>query len=652
MKDEFELRDNGSIEDIDLDHHSHGAPECDGCGCDHCHEESEEDKKLEYILLAIGGAALAVSFLPFLGSFVRDILRIGCAVFCAYFTALDAFEGIKKKKIKESLLLIIAVIAAIILKDFFEAAAVSFLFRIGEFFEEFASRRSRKSIESLYSIVSDTGHLVLPEGGYKTIDADDIKPGMKLALLPHEILPVDGRIIHGEGTLDTSAITGESLPAEVGPGSKIISGCKNGNSTLYYEATALKAQSGAEKIISLVNEATHRKGESQRFIEKFAKYYTPAIIIASVLVAVIFSIITKRVGPSVHRALVLLVAACPCAIVLSVPLAFVSAMGSAAKSGLIIKGSNFIETLASADCAAFDKTGTLTTGTPEVGRVYTAYGISEKELLTLAAKCEMYSTHPIAKAIVRKAGNPKFSNIMNFTEIPGGGSSIDTPQGKVTAGGKRLMMSIGADTSSFPDVPVYIALKNKVLGAIEITGEIRADAKESVRELRKLGVKKLFMLTGDSEKSAKEVSSALGLDGYRHSLLPENKLTALEDIKSGADKVIYVGDGINDAPVLAYADVGVAMGLSAQAAGEAADVIITKPGIASLVAAVKKSKKTMGVLKENVIFALAVKLAVIILGIIGIAPMWLAVVADVGTMLACVANSARLISSESASKRK
>ena len=264
----------------------------------------------------------------------------------------------------------------------------------------------------------------------------------------------------------------------------------------------------------------------------------------------------------------------------------------------------------------------------------------------------MYSTHPIAKAIVKAAGNPKFGSIMNFTEIPGGGASFDTPQGRVTAGGKRLMMSIGADTSSFPDVPVYIALKNKVLGAIEITGEIRPDAGESVSELRKLGVRKLFMLTGDSEKSAKEVSSALGLDGYKHSLLPENKLTALEEIKSGADKVIYVGDGINDAPVLAYADVGVAMGLSAQAAGEAADVIITETGISRLVSAVKKSKKTMGVLKENVIFALAVKLAVIILGIIGIAPMWLAVVADVGTMLACVANSARLISSESASKRK
>ncbi|MCR5523386.1 MAG: heavy metal translocating P-type ATPase [Clostridia bacterium] len=623
------------------EHHDH----CDGCcECGHEHHHEEIDKK-SIILLIIGAVLLAVSFIPIeaIQNFPRDVMRIACIVICGLPIFKAAVKNIKSLEIDEKVLLVIAVAAACLIREFAEAAAVTLFFRIGEYMEDYAGRRSRKSIESLFSIVSDEGHLVRPEGGFEEIDADDIKAGMKLAVLPHETVPVDGTVISGTGTVDASALTGESLPVEVFPGSSIMSGMKNGNSTVIYEAAREKNESGAARIIALVEEAAERKGKSQHLAAKFAKYYTPAVIAAAIIVAIVPSIITREWAEWIYRALVLLVASCPCAIVLSIPLAFLSSMGACAKNGMIIKGSNFIEALAAADTAVFDKTGTLTLEVPSVGRIVAGEGFDENEILELAAKCENYSSHPLARSVIDAYGEPDMNDTKDFKEISGGGTSIETSRGRVYCGGVRLMNSLNLDTSKYGDFPVYVALDGRVIGAIDIVNNVRPAAPKAIEDLRSQGINRIAVFTGDTGARAEQICVQVGITDIRADLLPEDKLTALEELKSGSKGVIYVGDGINDAPVLAQADVGIAMGLGTKAAAEAADVILTDSDLTRLGDTVACSRRTMSVMKMNIIFALAVKIAVIVLGIAGVAPMWLAVIADVGTMIVCVLNSARLL---------
>ena len=621
----------------DHDHHEIGCSCCDHC--DHDHETNKSD----IVTLIIGVILVLVSFLPILGRFPKDILRVIAAVLCAYPSVISAFEGLKKKKVEESLLMDIAVLAGMLLGDFFEAAAVAILFRVGEMLEDYANNRSRKSIESLCSIVSDIGHLVREGGGFEIIDADDITVGMKLAVLPYELIPVDGVIYSGKGTIDTSAITGESIPRMVSEGDKLTSGTVNGSTTLFYEATAVKSQSGAERIISMVTDAAANKSRSQTTVEKFAKYYTPAVIIAAVLIAIIPSIITKEWREWIHRALVILMASCPCAVVISVPLAFLSTMGACAGNGMIIKGSNFIEALAHADTVVYDKTGTLTTDRPLVGEVTAAEGYDREQVLAVAAKCEYYSTHPLGKAIVSACGEVDMDGVTENEEIAGGGVGATLPEGKALCGCGKFMTEHGIDISAFSDAPVYVALDGKIIGTVGIINELRKTSAETVSALRKLGITKQVMFTGDDESRAAAVSREIGLDGYKCELLPEEKLSALEELKSGGRKIIYAGDGINDAPVLAAADAGVAMGLGTRAACEAADVILTDSDLTRLADTVNQSKKTVGIMKANIAFAIIVKFVVIVLGIIGIAPVWLAVIADVGTMIICVLNAARLL---------
>ena len=623
------------------EHDEHHLHTCEDCCEEHCHEDSDEKK--EKILLIVGFVLLAASFLPFLGDFVRDGLRIACAVICGYPTAVGAFKGIKKLRINEAFLMTLAVIAAIIIGEYFEAAAVAFLFRVGEALEDYARGRSERSLEAIFSIVPDKGHIILEDGGFNEIDGDDIKAGMKLAVLPHEKVPVDGVIIHGSGTMDTSALTGEGIPVEVAEGSKIISGSINGNTTLFYEATAGKNESGAARIVSMVKAAADKKGNSQRLTDRFAKIYTPAVVGISFVFFIIYAIITKNISESLHRALVLVVASCPCAVILSVPLAFISSLGACAKNGVIVKGSDFIEALSSAKAAALDKTGTLTTSVPVIGEIYPAPGIEKEEVLRYAALCEQYSSHPLAQAVINACPDIPETQTQGYEELPGGGTAVNTPLGRVCAGGAMLMERENIDVSSLPEASIYVSLGGKAIGCIEAVNEIRSDAAKTVSSLRKLGVREIVMLTGDAEKNAADVSGKTGLDSYKCRLTPAGKLEAVEDIMRRTEGgVIYVGDGINDAPVLARSTVGVAMGLGTEAACEAADVILADSQIIKLPQTVRQSKNTMNILKENIVFSLAVKLAVIILGLIGIAPLWLAVVADVGTMLICVINSARL----------
>lgn len=622
--------------------HEHEHAQIETCGCGHCHEE-EKESRLPVIITAAGAVLIAASFLPFLSDTVANILLIAATVICGLPVFIDAAKAVAKFKIDESLLLVIAVAAALFLGEYFEAAAVSMLFGAGELLEDYASDRSRKSIEAIFSIVNDDANLVMPDGTIKKIDADDVKIGDIIAILPHETVPVDGVAVKGGGSVDASALTGETMPVPVENGTQLSSGMINGDSTIHIRATAEKNESSAARIVEMVEDAAQKKGEAQRAITVFAKYYTPAIVIAAILIAVIPSLVTGDWRSWIYRSMILLVASCPCAIVLSGPLSFFSSMGSAAKNGMIIKGSRYIEALAKADTVVFDKTGTLTTGELKVGKVYAADGTNEANVISLAAKCEFYSTHPIAKAIVARNGETDMSGAADFSETAGGGTSITAPEGRILCGGERLMNSHGVDISALPKAPVYVALDGTAIGAIEIDGELRATAPETVRKLRKLGVEHSLVLTGDTAEQARKVCAQCGIDDFRSGLLPEDKLTALEEIKDGAKGVIYVGDGINDAPVLAAADVGAAMGLGTQAACEAADVILTNSDLSRLADTVYQSKRTMSVLKANIAFSLIVKFAVIALGIAGIAPMWAAIFADVGTMIISVINSARLL---------
>lgn len=623
--------------------HEHQHAKIETCGCDRCHEQKKESKALPIVLTVVGALLTVCSLLPFVNDIAAKLIQIAAMIICGIPVFADAIKAISKLKINESLLLVIAVIAAFLLGEYFEAAAVAVLFRVGELLEDFASDRSRKSIEAVFSIVSDSANLVMPDGTLKKVDADDIVLDDIIAVLPHETVPVDGVVINGAGSMDASAITGESIPVAVENGSNVSSGMVNGDSTVQIRATAVKTQSYAARIVEMVEEAAQKKGEAQRAITTFAKYYTPAVVAAAILIAVVPSLITGDWHAWVYRSLILLVASCPCAVVLSAPLAFFSSMGAAAKNGMIIKGSRYIEALAKADTVIFDKTGTLTTGELKVGSVYAADGFSVKDVLSLAAKCEYYSTHPIAKAIVGKAEKTDMSDVSDFAEIAGGGTSVTASNGRILCGGARLMNNNSVDVSALPNAPVYVSLNGEAVGAIEIDGELRASAPETVKRLRKLGVEHSLILTGDSAEQARKACAQCDIDDFRSNLLPEDKLTALEEIKDGAKGVIYIGDGINDAPVLAAADVGVAMGLGTQAACEAADVILTNSELSRIADTVHHSKRTMSVFKANIAFAIIVKFVVIALGIIGIAPMWSAIFADVGTMIICVANAARLM---------
>lgn len=604
--------------------------------------KSNTEVKIEKITLVISIVLFAASFIPGI-NLARDIIRLISIVLASYPAIEDAVSSLVNKEIDETLLMVIAVMAAMFIGEFPESAAIAILFRIGELLEDYASYRSMKSIKSLLSIVNDTAHLVLEDGGTEIIESDEIRPGMKLAVMPHEIIPVDGIIYKGTSSVDTSALTGESLPLIVGAGDTVSSGCVNGSSEIFIEATASKHESAAERIISMVSDAAEKKGKTESIVTVFAKYYTPTVIVAAFAVAILGSLVTKDFRTWLHNAIVVLMASCPCAIVISVPLSFLTSMGACAKNGMIIKGGNYIESIAAANTVVFDKTGTLTTDTPIVGDVFAVPGYSEDDVLKIAAKCEFRSTHPIAKAIVASAGVCDDEGISDYTEIAGGGVSVSLAEGKAVCGGNKLMAEYGISVEGLPEAPVYVALNNSVIGCLNIVNPIRSTAKELATSLRKLGMDKLVMLTGDKKANAEKICRELSFDECKYELLPENKLSALEKLKSGENKVIYIGDGINDAPVLAAADTGIAMGLGTQAACEAADVILTDGNLMRIADTVKHSRRTVKNVKINIIFSLVVKLAVIILGILSLAPTWLAVLADVGTMIICVINSSRLL---------
>lgn len=625
-----------------MSEHSHDShSSCGGCcgSCAHDHEEKEENK-LSKILLGVSAALVAVELFLKALPVAATIIGIAAVALAAYPLVFTVYDDIKERRFTEVELMIISVIAACCIGELRDAALVAILYRVGEMIEDRAVENSRKSIDSVSKIQQDFAHLVLEDGSTQKVHADEVPVGSKITVLPYERFPIDGVVFSGISTADASAITGESKPITLGKGVEVKSGMINGKDSVTVVTTELFSNSTASRIVKMVEDAAERKGNVQKFITRFAKYYTPIVVIIAVLLAVIGSIATKDPASWIKRALIFLVASCPCAIVISIPLGFYTGIGTAAKDGVIVKGSVFIEAFAKAKTFVFDKTGTLTTGSFEVSKVTPMSKFSEDQILTLAAAAEHFSSHPIAKSIVEAAPPIDEKYLSDFREVAGGGTSVVFDGKKILCGGRRLLETEGIETPDYTDGDVCVVLDGRLIGTITLRSALRKGVADMVEKLRDQGVEHIIMLTGDNETASDEVADAVNLDEYYCNLLPEEKLSHLEQIKNEYGKVVYVGDGINDAPVLASADAGVAMGLGTQAASEAADVILTNDRLDKLAPAHRLFKRTVNIVSFNLIFAITIKMIVLILGAAGFAQVWLAVFADVGVCIICILISA------------
>ena len=576
--------------------------------------------------------------------------------------------GIKNRQLfDESFLMTIATIGAFGCKEFGEAVAVMLFYQVGEFFQGYAVGKSRGSIADLMSMAPDFANRKAEDGSVEVIDPDDIEVGDILVIKPGEKVPTDGIVIEGSGYVNTSALTGESLPRLVSEGEQVISGCINGETLLRVRAEKKFDDCTVSQILELVEEASSRKSVTENFITRFAHYYTPAVVIAAVILAFIPPLIsghfTAEFGKWVLRACTFLVISCPCALVISVPLAFFGGIGAASSKGVLVKGSNYLELLANLDTVVSDKTGTLTEGRFRVATVETAEGHDADEVIRYAAAAEAGSTHPIAAAIVEACSDPIAQfEIKDVRNVAGKGITAKAGSDTVTVGNRGFfdeegigLPEIAAEVSG---TNCYVAKNGRYIGTIIVADVPKKGAKEAISEMIRAGVRSVIMLTGDSEKVASAVASELGITEYRAELLPQDKVSVveglLEDLRrsagagDNADKkrgrLAFIGDGINDAPVLSVADVGIAMGsLGSDAAIEAADVVIMDDDIGRIPAVMGIARKTLGISRQNIAFALLVKFSCLILGALGIANMWVAVFADVGVAVICILNSMRML---------
>ncbi len=611
--------------------HSHGC----ACGGEH-----REESKLDKITLALSAVLVAVSLIP-LPEVLTAILLLFAVVLSVYPIAIKIFKSIEHFRFDETELMLIAVAAACCLGEQREAALVAVLYRIGEMLEEKSIKKSRKSIDEVSKIQQDFAHLINADGTTETVHADEVQIGSLIKILPHERFPIDGIVTEGFSTADASAITGESLPVSLEAGTAVKSGMINGENTVTVKTTCEFSSSTASRIVQMVEDASERKGKTQKMITRIARVYTPVVVILAAIIAIVPSIITKNPSEWVSRALVFLVASCPCALVISVPLGFYTGLGAAAKKGIIVKGTTFIEAVAKAKTVIFDKTGTLTTDSFEIEKITALGKFSEAELLAIAGAAEHFSSHPIAKTISALAPEISENLLSDFKEKAGNGSSVIFAGKKVLCGSKSFLKSEGVDVAAFNENEICVSVDGVAVGSILMKSKLRDGAKELISTLKANGVAHTVMLTGDNEASAKAVAEECGLDEYHSGLLPSEKLAQLERLKDGG-KVIYVGDGINDAPVLAAADAGVAMGLGTQAANEAGDIIITDNKLNRFAVAHGIFKKTHKAIWFNILFSIGIKLLVLILGAVGVAPISLAVFADVGVCLICVAVSSMI----------
>ena len=614
------------------------------CGCSR--ERGGEDGSRKRDILAIAGAIVIAVPAFIIGEGIgRLVLMLTAILLVGFPIFLQGIKNIFKLDLEELSLLTIAVTAACIIGEYPEALLVTLLFRIGEMLEDIAVSRSRREVEAITKIIPENANLILPDRKIKIVNARELIPGEQILIKSGERVPVDGIVISGESSLDTSSLTGESAPREVLAGEIVLSGSVNIGGVLTVETTSAFENSTAARIIEMVKDAAARKGNTERMISRFARVYTPIVITVSLLVSVLppllgFGTFAQWIG----RSLVFLVASCPCALVISVPLSFFAGIGAASKQGMLIKGSRYIEALAKAECVVFDKTGTLTEGKLSVSEVEAVEGYSADEMLRLAAICETYSNHPIAQAIVQHVGEVYSANAVHIEEITAYGISAEIDGDTVLCGSARLMEREGIAVEALESANVYVARAGRLLGAIRLFDNPRNDAKAAVDALRSIGVTRAVMLTGDSRPAAEKTGEILELDEVQAELLPEDKVESLQRIRAGhSGKTVFVGDGVNDAPVLAVADVGVAMGFGSDSAIEAADVVLLSDRLSLLPQAIRIAKRTSSIARFNICFALAIKLAVFALAFFGIAQMWMAVFADVGVSIIAVMNATRAL---------
>ena len=623
------------------------------CGCGHCHQHGEPESK-KVIITKI---TLATVFLT-LGILAKNFFQLSSALEFAIFLVpylIIGFSVIKEaienifhgEFFDENFLMTVATIGAFAIGEYPEAVLVMLLSQIGEMFEGLASAKARKSISEMMNIKPDFANLV-ENDEIKTVNPESVKIGDIILVKPGEKIPLDGLVVKGKSIIDVSALTGESLPKSVEKDCEVMSGAINLSSGIYVKVTKLFAESTVSKILDLVENAEGKKAKTENFITKFAKVYTPLVVFSAIALAVIPSLFDGNWSNWINRACIFLVVSCPCALVISVPLSFFAGIGAASKKGILIKGGNFIETLANMKIAVFDKTGTLTKGNFEVTKIF-AKNQNEKELLEIAAKAESFSNHPIAKSIFQAAKIENVTEIqkgVSTKEISGMGieATFENENAKVFCGNLKLMESQNISLEKCSDIGtvVYVAKDNEYLGYILIADTVKSEAAEAISEMKKLGVKKTIMLTGDDLSVANQVATQLGVDTVFANLLPQDKVSILEKVLDGKNIVGFVGDGINDAPVLTRSDIGIAMGgLGSDAAIEASDIVLMDDNPRKIATGIKIARNTIKIVKQNIGFALGTKAVVLLAGAFGLAPMWLAIFADVGVSVIAILNAMR-----------
>ena len=621
---------------------------------------AKQKKNLLRILLS-AALIIALHFVPVTG-WPRFLLYMIPYLIIGYDILIKAFKGlVNRQPFDECFLMAVATIGAIALGlvksgDYTEAVAVMLFYQIGEWFQSYAVGKSRRSISDLMDIRPDYANIEGENGELTQVDPDDVEIGTTIVVQPGEKVPIDGVVLQGTSSLDTAALTGESMPRDVAAGDEVISGCINLSGLLKIRTTKEFEESTASKILELIEDAGSRKSKSEDFITKFARIYTPAVVYAAIALAVLPPLLLLALGMDpawgtwAYRALTFLVVSCPCALVISIPLSFFAGIGGASKEGILVKGSNYLEILSQTKTVVFDKTGTLTRGKFAVTAVHPER-LDQKELLHMAAHVERYSTHPIAAALREAYPDEKDGcSVEDVTEIAGRGIRAKVSGKTVCVGNARMMEDIGAKWKPCEQsgTIIHVAIDGEYEGHIVISDVIKEHSAQATRELKKNGVTKTVMLTGDAKAAADQVASKLSVDEVHAELLPADKVAKVEELiaskKSPKDKVAFVGDGINDAPVLARADIGIAMGaMGSDAAIEAADIVLMDDDPLRIVTAIRISRKCLRIVRENIWFAIGVKLLCLLLTAVGIGNMWLAIFADVGVMIIAVLNAVRCL---------
>ena len=622
---------------------------------------NKKQKKMLIRILAAAAMMAVLAFIPAEGV-LRFALYMVPYLTVGYDILWKALKGIKNRQVfDENFLMAVATVGAVLLAiyegsgDYTEAIAVMLFYQVGEWFQSYAVGKSRRNISELMDIRPDYANIEA-DGKLQKVDPDEVEPGSVIVVQPGEKVPIDGVVIEGTSTLNTSALTGESLPREAGMGDEVVSGCINMSGLLKIRTTKEFGESTVSKILDLVENAASRKSRSEDFISKFARVYTPAVCLSALALAILPPVVRMLFmglpadwGSWIYRALTFLVISCPCALVISIPLSFFAGIGGASKAGVLVKGSNYLETLSKTRIVVFDKTGTLTQGNFEVSGIHHSE-IENEKILEYAALAESASSHPISKSLQRAYGKEiDRARVSDIREIPGGGVIAKVDGQEVAAGNDKLMNQLGVSFIPCHSVGtiIHMAVDGRYMGHIVISDVVKPNAKPAVQALKSAGIRQTVMLTGDAKKVADSVASSLGIDRVYSELLPGDKVEKVEELlrnKPERDKLAFVGDGINDAPVLSRADIGIAMGaMGSDAAIEAADVVLMDDDPMQIAKAIKISRKCLRIVYQNIVFAIGVKLVCLVLGALGFANMWLAIFADVGVMILAVLNAIRAL---------